>query len=115
MLKSNSFRISISKTEYMKYKFSASRNINQSVTLDGSAIPVDEYFRYLGSIIQKDGELDNNVAHRIKAGLLKWRSATSILYNRNIPLYLKEKFYRTDVRPALLYGTECWAIKGCHI
>ena len=26
-------------------------------------------------------------------------------------LSLKEKFYKTAVRPSLLYGTECWAIK----
>jgi len=27
---------------------------------------------------------------------------------------LKGKFYRTAVRPALLYGTECWAVKSQH-
>ncbi|KAL6519880.1 hypothetical protein OROMI_032774 [Orobanche minor] len=25
------------------------------------------------------------------------------------------KFYRTAIRPALLYGTECWAVKQCHV
>jgi len=27
---------------------------------------------------------------------------------------LKGKFYRTTVRPAMLYGTECWAVKSQH-
>ena len=27
---------------------------------------------------------------------------------------LKGKFYQTTIRPALLYGTECWAIKRRH-
>ena len=27
---------------------------------------------------------------------------------------MKEKFYRTAIRPALLYGTKCWAIKRYH-
>ena len=31
-----------------------------------------------------------------------------------MPLSLKRKFYRTAVRPSLLYGTECWAIKKEH-
>ena len=31
-----------------------------------------------------------------------------------MPLSLKGKFYRTAVRPSLLYGTECWAIKKQH-
>jgi hypothetical protein len=38
------FRISRSKIEYMKYKFNTSRNTNQSITLDGRSIPVDDYF-----------------------------------------------------------------------
>ena len=37
-----------------------------------------------------------------------------VLCNRNIPLWLKEKFYRTAIRPALLYGTEYWDIKRHH-
>jgi hypothetical protein len=32
-----------------------------------------------------------------------------------MPLSLKGKFYRTAVRPALLYGTECWAVNECYI
>ena len=31
-----------------------------------------------------------------------------------MPLSLKGKFYRTVVRPSLLYGTECWTIKKQH-
>ena len=26
-------------------------------------------------------------------------------------LRLKGKFYKTAIRPAILYGTECWAVK----
>jgi len=26
----------------------------------------------------------------------------------------EKKFYRTVIRPTLLYGTECWAIKRYH-
>ena len=27
---------------------------------------------------------------------------------------MKRKFYRAAIRPALLYGTECWVIKRYH-
>jgi len=37
---------------------------------------------------------------------LKWRSVIGVLCDRNILLWLKEKFYRTAIRPALLYDTE---------
>jgi len=66
------------------------------------------------SIIQKNGEINSDVNHRIQASWLKWRSATGVLCDRNISLWLKGKFYRTAIRPALLYGTECWAIKRYH-
>ena len=75
---------------------------------------MSSHFKYLGSIIQKDVEIDSDVNHRIQAGWLKWRSAIGVLYDRNIPLWLKEKFYRTAIRSALLYDTECWGIKKHH-
>jgi len=37
-----------------------------------------------------------------------------VLCDHNIPLWLKEKFYRTVIRSALLYGMDCWAIKRYH-
>ena len=33
---------------------------------------------------------------------------------KKVPLKLKGKFYQTVVRPTLLYGTECWAVKSQH-
>jgi len=85
------------------------------VTLDGQEIPMSSHFKYLSFIIQKDGEINSDVNHRIQAGWLKWRSAIWVLCDRNIPLWLKEKFYRTAIRPALLYGIECWAIKRYQV
>ena len=63
------------------------------VTLDSQEILISSYFKYLGSIIQKDKEIDSDVNHRIKAGWLNWRSTIGVLCDRNIPLWLKEKFY----------------------
>ena len=65
----------------------------------------------MGSIIQRDGEIDGDVNHRIHAGWLKWRAATAVLCDRKFPSKLKVKFYWTAIRPALLYGTECWHVK----
>ena len=38
------------------------------VILDGTAIPKVNKFRYLGSIIQQNGDIDEDVNHRIKMG-----------------------------------------------
>ncbi|GKA98392.1 ataxia telangiectasia mutated family protein [Tanacetum coccineum] len=69
-----------------------------------------ESFRYLGSMIHKSRRIDEDVSHRIKTAWLKWRAATEVLCDRNIPLKLKGKFYRVEIRPFMLYGSECWPI-----
>ncbi|KAM2796144.1 hypothetical protein COP1_007305 [Malus domestica] len=78
-------------------------------------MPKSDRFRYLGSILQKNGELDGDLNHRIQAGWMKWKSASGVLCDRRMPLKLKGKFYRTAIRPAMLYGTECWAVKHQHV
>ncbi|KAH1193222.1 Craniofacial development protein 2 [Glycine max] len=61
-----------------------------------------------------DGEIEGDVNHRIQAGWMKWRKASGVLCDAKVPIKLKRKFYRTAVRPAILYGTECWAVKSQH-
>jgi hypothetical protein len=39
----------------------------------------------------------------------------SILCDKRVPQELKGKFYRTAIRPAMLYGAECWPTKRRHI
>jgi hypothetical protein len=39
------------------------------------------------------------------------RQASVILYKKRVPQKLKGKFYRTTIRPAMLYGAECWSTK----
>ncbi|RZB80334.1 putative 2-carboxy-D-arabinitol-1-phosphatase [Glycine soja] len=63
---------------------------------------------------QDDGEIEGDVNHRIQAGWMKWRKASGVLCDAKVPIKLKGKFYRTAVRPAILYGTECWAVKSQH-
>ncbi|KAI8572445.1 hypothetical protein RHMOL_Rhmol01G0199200 [Rhododendron molle] len=74
-------------------------------------IQKSDHFRYLGSIISRDGEIADDVTHRIQVGWLKWRSATGVLCVKRPPHKLKEKFYEIAIRPAVLYETECWTIK----
>ncbi|XP_075076841.1 uncharacterized protein LOC142163453 [Nicotiana tabacum] len=49
-----------------------------------------------------NGEIDEDVTQRIGAGWMKWRLASDVLCDRNVPLRFKGKFYRVVVRPAML-------------
>ena len=37
-----------------------------------------------------------------------------IICDRKVKDKIKGKFYRTTIRPAMLYGSECWALKKKH-
>ncbi|GJZ52129.1 hypothetical protein Tco_0606644 [Tanacetum coccineum] len=61
-------------------------------------------------MLHKSGRIDEDVSNRIKAAWMKWRAATGVLCDRIVPFKLKGKFYRVAIRPAMLYGSECWPI-----
>ncbi|EYB91138.1 hypothetical protein Y032_0210g2149 [Ancylostoma ceylanicum] len=86
------------------------------VVLDanGTAFTQTEQFQYLGSILSADGTVDAAVRGRIACAWLKWREATGILCDRRCSRVLKGKIYRTVVRPAMMYGSECWPVTKAH-
>ncbi|PVH31922.1 hypothetical protein PAHAL_9G264300 [Panicum hallii] len=114
-LESRGFRLSRTQTEYMMCDFSPTRHEDRDVSLEGQVVAKKDTFRYLGSMLQKDGDIDEDVRHRISAGSLKWRQASGVLCDKKVPQRLKGKFYRTAIRPAMLYGAECWPTKRRHV
>ena len=115
-LESKGFKLSRTKTEYLECKFGVEpTEAGVEVRLDSQVIPKRGSFKYLGSVIQGIGEIDEDVTHRIGVGWMKWRLASGVLCDKKVPPLLKGKFYRAVVRPAMLYGTECWPVKNSHI
>jgi hypothetical protein len=70
-LEAKGFMLSRSKTEYMKCDFSATTQEEGGVRLDDHVVPKKDTFRYLRSMLQKNGDIDEDVSHKIKAGWLK--------------------------------------------
>jgi hypothetical protein len=70
-LEAKGFRLSRSKTEYMKCDFNVTTQEEEDVRLDGQVVSKKDTFRYLGSTLQKNGDIDEYVSHRIKADWLK--------------------------------------------
>ena len=91
----------------MRCDFGGAAQEEGDVSLEGQIVSKKDTFRYLKSILQRDGDIDADVSHRIKAGWFKWRQASGILCDKRIPQKLKDKFYRTAIGPTILYGAEC--------
>jgi hypothetical protein len=60
------FRLSRSKTEYMKCDFSATTQEEGDIRLDDQVVLKKDTFRYLRSMLQKNGDINEDVSHRIK-------------------------------------------------
>lgn len=114
-LESKGFRFSRTKTKYLKCKFSdVTHAAEVGMKIDAQVIPKRESFKYLGSIIHRDGEL-MMVSHIVWSWVGNMEAHLWVLCNKNVLPRLKGKFYRMVARPTLLYGTECWPVKNTHI
>ena len=74
--------------------------------MEGTEINKVNEFRYLGSGVNSEGGYSTEVKKRIQAGWNGWRKVSGVLCDKNMPLRVKGKVYRTCVRPAMLYGME---------
>ncbi|XP_049361581.1 uncharacterized protein LOC125826305 [Solanum verrucosum] len=68
----------------------------------------------MGSLIQGDGEINDDVMSRIGAAWMKWRFASPVLCDKKVTPKLKDKFYRVMVRSTLL-EVKCWPVKNSQV
>ncbi|KAK3546668.1 hypothetical protein QTP70_031404, partial [Hemibagrus guttatus] len=101
-------KVSRSKTEYMCVN---EREGSGTVRLQGEEVKKVQEFKYLGSTVQSNGECGKEVKKRVQAGWNGWRKVSGVLCDRKISARIKEKVYRTVVRPAMLYGLETVSLR----
>jgi len=69
MLEPKGSKFSRPKTEYLKCRFSSGEGgIEEVITIRGVAFPRVEKFIYMGSIIQEEGDIDEDINQQIKVG-----------------------------------------------
>ena len=99
-------RISRSKTEYLVPSYQ--RGV---VKLEGEPLPSPNSFKYLGSVIDGSAGCGKDVDGRIKVTWSKGRDLSGVIHDKKVPIKLKSKLYKTVVRPAMVYGSECWSLR----
>ena len=45
-----------------------------------------------------------------KAVWTKWRELSGVISDKKMPIKLKDTICKTIVKPAMIYGSECWAV-----
>ena len=68
-------------------------------------------FKYLGSIFDSNGGAERNINNRVKLAWMKWKQLTGVLCDKKVPIKLKDRVYKTVIKPSLTYGAECRAVR----
>ena len=72
-------------------------------------------FRYLGGLVNEDGELTQDINHRSRAAWACTRRFSRELFDRpRAPWRLKVRLWRAEAMEALLYGCMMWAPRRDH-
>ena len=79
------------------------------------AIPKADKFKYLGSIIKKRGDIEDDINHRIRVAWQKWINAFGVLCDGKVPVSLKGRIYHMVIRPALIYKIEYCPVKKTQV
>ena len=58
----------------------------------------------------RHGGAEKDVNNRMEIAWSKWSETTGVMCDRNIPTKLKDNVYNTAMKPAMVYGGECWAV-----
>lgn len=110
-LETHGFYLSRSKTEYTKCKFNNRRSTsNLEVKVEDHIIPQVTWFKYLGCVIQNDGEIEWDINHRIKARWRKWRRTLGFYMTQRYHSSWSKFFLSNCVKTCDVYETECWTL-----
>ena len=81
------------------------------VEVDGHKYRAVKQFCYLGDMLSQGGGCEHAVAARIRSGWAKFRELSGLVIGKGTSLHTKGVIYATCIRPAMLYGSETWAVK----
>ena len=104
-------KINCSKTKIMHICRSDTNIQNgTTVSLDGDSFEAINSFKYLGSIISRDGSSRPNVEKRIMMGNTVFQRMKTFFRRKRASLHLRKRVFNTCVLSVLLYGSESWTL-----
>lgn len=97
--------VSEAKTKYMKCD-RGDYQIGQNVIIDECRVESVDSFNYLGVLIHRKGERQEDIRRRINAGNKAYYANKNMLISKKLTKNTKMKIYKTLVRPVVSYASE---------
>ena len=101
-------KISRTKTEYLP---SPTNDTGTRVKIVDAELPTVTSLKYIGSLFTSEGGSQADVINIIRIGWMKWKEVSGVMCDMKMPVEVKDKVFKTIIRLAMTYGSECWAVK----
>ena len=100
------------KTKYMKVTALERRRQLNETTVGNMKFESVENFSYLGSIINSNNLISEEINQRIINANRAFYANSKILKSRLVTQKTNIKIYKSLIRPVLTYGAESWTLTG---
>lgn len=107
-MRENNMNVSRKKTKTMLI---SAKSIKHKIELEGTRLQQVDNFKYLGSVVNKDGKIDQELNSRITAASCLFNSIKWIFLNkREVAKQTKIAVYKSTYVPTLSYSSEMWTM-----
>ncbi|KAI5734314.1 hypothetical protein M8J77_004982 [Diaphorina citri] len=79
--------------------------------MDGKQLKKTDKFKYLGSTLAENGEIDLEITQRIQTGGKFYHIVRDLIWNKKVPMKCKKVLFNTYYVPILTYGCETWTMR----
>lgn len=78
---------------------------------DNEDIEIDKYFAYLGSVINSNRHISQEITRRPRLGKTAMEELQKVIGSKDVSLEAKAKIIHTFVSPVTMYGRESCTVK----
>ena len=108
----DSIRLNVSedKTKYLTLDRKHWSRIGQNITIDEYNFEVVQSFKYLGSIVNVDNDIEEEVKMRLSLGNKCFYALKHLFRNTLVNRNTKLRLYKTLIPPIVMYACETWSL-----
>ena len=101
-------KVNVAKSKVMVFERGADTEC--AVRLNGQVMENVSSFKYLGSVMSKDGSIEDEVGERVQQGRRVVGTLKAVTRNRMVSMEAKKSLHDSVLIPTLTYGSETWTM-----